>query len=249
MALSWSMDKLGPMCRSAEDCALVFDAIHGADPDDSTSVDAPFHWSPRVDVQTLRVGYLATMDDEEEYSGKESDQAVLHVLREAGVQLKPVVLPEREVGPLVVTLSVEAAAAFDEITRNGDVRTMVRQIRNAWPNVFRAARFVPAVEYVQANRYRTLLMREMEAVMKDVDVFVAPSFRGGILQITNLTGHPAVAVPNRFDVVEGQPADSPRRSPGSISFIGGLYKDDAVLAVARLYQQHSDFHLRRPPIQ
>ena len=247
MALSWSMDKLGPMCRSAEDCALVFDAIHGANPDDASSVDAPFDWAPRVDVSTLRVGYLSYMDEDADYAGKSADRAVLDVLRNAGLQLKPFSLPERSAGPLLLTLSVEAAAAFDDITRSGEVNTMVRQIANAWPNVFRAARFVPAVEYVQANRHRTLLMREMEETMKEVDVFVAPSFRGGALQVTNLTGHPCVVVPNRFDALEDRP-DSPRRSPGSISFIGGLYKDDATLAVAHLYQQHTDFHLRRPPI-
>ena len=248
MALSWSMDKLGPMCRSVEDCALVFDAIHGADDGDPSSVDAPFHWSPRVDVSTLRVGYLAGMEDDDENPGKAADLAVLDVLRNAGLDLRPITLPDRPVGPLLLTLSVEAAAAFDDITRNGEIRTMVRQEKNAWPNVFRAARFVPAVEYIQANRYRTLLMQEMEEVMKEIDVFISPSFRGGTLRITNLTGHPAVVVPNRFDPVEGEP-DSPRRSPGSISFIGGLYKDDAALAVAHLYQQLTDFHTRRPPIQ
>ncbi len=247
MALSWSMDKLGPMCRSAEDCALVFDAIHGQDPGDPTSTDAPFHWQPRYDVSSIRVGYMPEAF-EQDYNGRQADADTLNVLREMGLKLKPVSMPDRNVGPLLMTLWVEAGAAFDELTRSGGTDTMVRQIQNAWPNVFRAARFVPAVEYLQANRYRTLLMREMEEAMKEVDVFVAPSFGGGVLRITNLTGHPAVVVPNRFDPLEDQPS-SPRRSPGSITFTGGLYQDDAVLAVAHAYQQHTDFHQRRPPIQ
>ena len=247
MALSWSMDKLGPMCRSAEDCALVFDAIHGHDAADATSVDAPFSWQSEVELGDIRVGYVERAF-EGEYPGREADQQVLRVLREMGVDLKPVTLPDRPVGPLLVSLWVEAGAAFDDITRNREIDGMVRQIRQAWPNVFRASRFVPAVEYLQANRYRTLLMQEMEAVMDDVDVFVSPSFRGGALQITNLTGHPAVVVPNRFDRLEDAP-DSPRRVPGSITFTGGLYQDDKVLAVAHAYQQRTDFHKRRPPIQ
>ena len=247
MALSWSMDKLGPMCRSAEDCALVFDAIHGYDINDPTSESAPFSWSPRVDVRTLRIGYVASAF-EGDYRGRDADLQVLKVLEGMGLELVPVAMPERAVGPLVMSLWVEAGAAFDDITRNKEIDSMVRQVRQAWPNVFRAARFVPAVEYIQANRYRTLLMKEMEQVMNQIDVFVSPSFRGGTLRITNLTGHPAVVVPNRFDLLEDQP-NSPRRSPGSITFMGGLYKDDAVLAVAHAYQQQTDFHLRRPPIQ
>lgn len=246
MALSWSMDKLGPMCRSAQDCALVFDAIHGEDRLDPTAVNAPFNWQSQVDIATLRVGYIETAF-EGIYNGKKADDATLAVLRDMGVKLQSLALPQREVDPLLLTLNVEAGAAFDGITRNREIDSMVRQIRRAWPNSFRASRFVPAVEYIQANRYRTLLMREMEEMMQGIDVFVAPSFRGGALQITNLTGHPAVVVPNRFDKLTDNPG-SPRRSPGSITFTGGLYKDDAVLAVAHAYQQQTDFHLRRPPI-
>ena len=246
MALSWSMDKLGPMCRSAADCALVFDAIHGIDPADSSSIGAAFSW-PAKSLDQIRVGYVPAAFDGT-YNGQKADAATLGVLRQMGVDLIEVTLPERDVQPLLMSLGVEAAAAFDEITRNGEVDTMVRQVRRAWPNAFRSARFVPAVEYVRANRYRTLLMQEMEAAMADVDVFVAPSFRGGALQITNLTGHPAVVVPNRFDKLPDMPA-SPRRAPGSITFTGGLFKDDLTLAVAQAYQQNTDFHRRKPPIR
>lgn len=247
MALSWSMDKLGPMCRSAADCALVFDAIHGHDNDDPTSVSAPFTWSPMPDVQALQVGYVASAF-EGEYDNREADQAVLDVLRDLGVKLIPIQLPDIPVGPMLLTLNAEAAAAFDELTRTGEVDSMVRQVRFAWPNSFRHARFISAVDYIQANRARTLLIQAMDETMEDLDVFVSPSFRGNTLRITNLTGHPSVTVPNNFLPLEDQP-QSPRRRPRSITFVGGMYKDDAALAVAAAYQAATDFHLQRPPIQ
>ena len=246
MALSWSMDKLGPMCRSAEDCALVFDVLHGRDERDPTTLDVPFSWAPGR-ASSLRVGYVADAFDGD-YANRDADGAVLDVLRAAGYDLLPVSLPEMPVEPLLLTLNAEAAAAFDDLSRSGAADTMVRQERNAWPNVFRHARFIPAVEYIQANRARTLLMQAMTGALEKVDVLVAPSFRGGALRITNLTGHPTVVVPDAFHPPDDQPT-SPRRAPGSISFVGGLYQDDAALAVAHVFQQATDFHRRRPPMQ
>ncbi|MEM1094926.1 MAG: amidase [Bacteroidota bacterium] len=246
MALSWSMDKLGPMCRSAADCALVFDAIHGADVGDPTTTSQPFAY-PLPDVRDLRIGYYASAF-EGDYRGHEHDHAVLRVLRGQGLSLTPIELPQDDrLGAMLLTLNAEAAAAFDDLTRSGGTETMVRQIRNAWPNVFRHARFIPAVEYLQANRARTELIQAMHAVMDTVDVIVTPSYRGGVLQITNLTGHPCVALPHAFDPLADQPT-SPRRAPRSISFIGGLHQDAAVLAVADAYQRATDFHRQRPPI-
>lgn len=247
MALSWSMDKLGPMCRSAADCALVFDAIHGQDSGDPTSVSAPFDWSPKPDVQALRVGYVESAF-EGDYDNREADLAVLDVFRDQGIDLKPIQLPDIPVGPMLLTLNAEAAAAFDELTRTGGVDSMVRQVRFAWPNSFRHARFISAVDYIQANRARTLLIQAMDDVMEEVDVFVSPSFRGNTLRITNLTGHPSVTVPNNFLPLDDQP-QSPRRQPRSITFVGGMYQDAAALAVADAYQAATDFHRRRPPIQ
>ncbi|MFQ5689143.1 MAG: amidase [Gemmatimonadota bacterium] len=246
MALSWSMDKLGPICRSAEDCALVFSALHGRDPRDPSTVDAPFDW-PGVDVGDLRVGYVVQAF-EGEYEGRKADQRSLEVLRGLGIELRPVSLPDMPVQPLLITLEAEAASAFDELTRNGGVDRMVRQVRRAWPNVFRQAHLIPAVEYIQANRARTLLMRALAEAMREVDVFVSPSFRGGALSVTNLTGHPSVTVPNDFRRLKGAPLSSPRRQPGSITFVGGLYREEAALALAQAYQRATDFHRRRPPI-
>jgi Asp-tRNA(Asn)/Glu-tRNA(Gln) amidotransferase A subunit family amidase len=236
MALSWSMDKIGPICRTVEDCAIVFDAIRGADGIDQTVIDPAFNYDPKVDLERLRIGYVKKLFDEE-YPNKGNDEATLAKLRELGADLIPVELPDYPVGALGFILSAEAAAAFDELTRSGRDDLMVRQVRDAWPNVFRASRFIPAVEYIQANRVRYLIMQDMQKI--DVDVYVAPSFGGDNLLLTNLTGHPCVVLPNGFND-EG--------SPTSISFIGRLYGEATLLAVAKAYQDATDFHLKHPPL-
>lgn len=247
MVLSWSMDKLGPMARAAEDCALVHDALRGPDSADPATVEAGFPFTPDTDVAALRVGYLK-QSFSAEYGNAEADAQTLEVLRGLGVELHPMTLPDEvPAGPLVATLWTEAAATFDDLTRSGGIDTMVRQSRDAWPHVFRTARFMPAVEFIQINRARTLLMERMRDTMADVDVLVTPSFVGGTLQVTNLTGHPCVCVPNAFHPVDDN-GSSPRRSPGSITFVGRLYGDAAPLQLARAYQEATDFHRRRPPL-
>jgi Asp-tRNA(Asn)/Glu-tRNA(Gln) amidotransferase A subunit family amidase/Asp-tRNA(Asn)/Glu-tRNA(Gln) amidotransferase C subunit len=247
MTLSWSMDKLGPMARSARDCGLVFDAIRGRDPADPATTDVPFPFDPSVDPTSLRVGY-AEAAFENEYDNREADQRTLEVLRARGVELQPVALPDDlPVGALLGTLDVEAATAFDALTRSDRIDELVRQGEDTWPNVFRSARFVPGVEYLQMNRLRVRLMEQMHALMTDLDALVSPSFEGGVLGITNLTGHPCVCLPNALRPVEEGP-DS-RRQPGSISLIGPLYRDAAPLTLAHAIQQETDVHTRRPPIE
>jgi Asp-tRNA(Asn)/Glu-tRNA(Gln) amidotransferase A subunit family amidase len=227
MTLSWSMDKLGPMCRSVEDCALVFAAIHGFDGQDASAVDRPFDWPPRRDLRSLKVGYVEGKTPAE----KRPELTVLHDL---GVRLVPIKLPSKHpLGPLRLILDTEAAAAFDELTRQGGGEGL-----ETWLRIFRQAEFVPAVEYLRANRIRTLFMREMEEVMGQVDLYVG----GNDLQLTNLTGHPTVVVPDGF-----------RKSgdvelPTSLSFTGRLYGESDLLAVAHAYQQATGHHLRRPPM-
>ena len=247
MTLSWSMDKLGPMARSALDCALVFDAIRGADKRDYSTVNAPFPFSVETDITQLSIGYLSEAF-QEDYRNHDADAATLEALRSLGVTLVPMKLPDDlPVSAMLSTLGVEAAAAFDELTRSGEVDTMVRQGRNTWPHEFRTSRFVPAVEFFQSTRARLLLMRRMAEVMQNVDVVISPTFGGASLRITNLTGHPCVTVPNAFHPLEDAP-ESPRRSPGSITFLGGLYKDAHVLEVAHAYQQVTDYHTQQPPL-
>jgi Asp-tRNA(Asn)/Glu-tRNA(Gln) amidotransferase A subunit family amidase len=247
MALAWSMDKIGAICRSVEDCAAVFDAIHGADGKDETAVDRPFAWNPDLDVKRLKVGYVKALFDAKPEKDREEahafDLAVLDALRGLGVALQPIDLPElpdSAIGALRIILTAEGAAAFDELTRSGRDDLMVRhKEENAWPNVFRQGRTIPAVEYIQANRVRTLLMREMAKRMTAVDAYVAPSFGGDNLLITNLTGHPAVVLPNGFRK-DG--------TPTSITFTGRLYGEAELLALARAYQDATSFHLKHPKL-
>lgn len=243
MALSWTMDKLGPLCRSAEDCALVLNAIHGADGIDPTARTVPFNWDAHEDLSGLRIGFFASAF-EADRQGKAFDDAVLEVLRGRGVEFVPVELPDQyPLGALRIILNAESAAAFDDLTRTGGDDLLVRQTAGSWPNAFRTARMIPAVEYLQANRVRTLVMGAMDAALDAVDVFVTPSYGGGandgVLLMTNLTGHPAVVVPNGF-TAEGTPV--------SISFVGRLWAEGACLRVAKAYQDATDFHRRAPPL-
>ncbi|HEX2694768.1 MAG TPA: amidase, partial [Acidobacteriota bacterium] len=245
MALSWTMDKIGPVARAVEDCALVFDAVHGPDGKDLTVVDLPFNYDATQALGGIRIGYLAKAFEEkapkdEGKARKANDLAALEALRKLGVELVPFELPSIPAEPLTVILDAESAAAFDELTRSGRDELLVEQDAGAWPNIFREARFIPAVEYIQANRVRTLLMEEMARRMKDVDVYVAPSFAEGNLLLTNLTGHPAVVLPNGFDEKGG---------PTSISFIGSLYGEAKLLRVAKAFQDATAFHLKHPVLK
>jgi Asp-tRNA(Asn)/Glu-tRNA(Gln) amidotransferase A subunit family amidase len=238
MALSWSMDKIGPICRTVEDCAIVFDIIKGPDGKDQTVMEIPFNWDYSFDVLGLRVGYLKTaFEEEREY--KAHDDQVLTVLRSIGINLIPIELPEFPVEALSIILSAEAATAFDELTLSNRDDELVRQVKDAWPNEFRQSRLIPAVEYIKANRARTMLMQEMENLFQNIDVYVAPSFCNSLL-LTNLTGHPAVVVPNGFIEIG---------IPTSITFTGNLYKEEQVLALAKAYQDKTDFHKKRPSIE
>lgn len=239
MALSWSMDKIGPICRTVEDCAIVFNAIYGPDGKDRSVEDYPFHWDPSLRLDKIRIGYLKKVF-EEDTSHAEKNNMILDTFHSLGVKLIPMELPDFPVQSIEFILSVEAAAAFDELTRSNRDDLLVRQERNAWPNIFRQARFIPAVEYIQANRIRTLLMQTMAEKMKDVDVFVAPSFQGGTLLLTNLTGHPAVVVPTGADE---------KGNSTSITFIGNLYDEGKVLAVAKAFQDATDFHTHHPDLE
>ena len=239
MALSWSMDKVGPICRSATDCAIVFDAIRGLDPGDKTLVDAGFSYPGQVDLSDLKVGYFKSAF-ESGYGVSDFDKQTLKALKKLGAELIPVDLEYKEypLQALTLILTAEAAAAFDDLTRSNRDTLLVRQHRWAWPNMFRTARYITAVEYIQANRIRHDLIEEVHVRMKEFDVVVTPSFHGGNqLLVTNLTSHPVVVVPNGF---------KENGSPTSISFLGNLYDEGTVLAVVAAYQEATGFHKKRP---
>lgn len=239
MALSWTMDKLGPICRTAEDCALVFNAIYGVDGIDQTVYDVPFRYEPKnVDVRKLRIGYLKA-DFDSAKLWKAYNDSVLLVMKNLGATLIPIELPKFPVDDIVIMLSAESAAAFDDVTRSGKDDLMVRQIKNAWPNSFRASRFIPAVEYIQASRVRTLLIQQMAKLMDTIDVYINPSLEGNSLLLTNLTGHPSVTVPAGF---------TEKGTPVSITFTGKLFDEGTLLAVSKKYQEATGYHRRHPTL-
>ena len=254
MALAWSMDKVGPIARSAEECALVLGAIHGADGLDPSAVDRPFLWPAEDDPRSLRVGYVASLFDRDRGAGVEDetaaaaarewaeiDRATLATLAELGFELVPIELPnDLPIRPLSLILTAEAATAFDELTRSGRDDELVRQERFAWPNTFRQGQLIPAVEYLRANRVRTLLAARMAELFATVDLYLSPTYGGDNLLATNLTGHPQVVLPNGFG------ADG---TPRSITLTGRLWGESELLAVAAAFQDATDFHRRRPPLE
>lgn len=228
MTLCWSMDKIGPIARSLEDCALVFGAIHGSDPGDITALDRPFAWPPQADIKSLKVGYFEGDHPPEE-------KQALEVLKTLGVTLLPIKLPQKyPIGPLTLILNTEAAAAFDDLTRAG-----IRDGIGKWGTTFRQGEFVPAVEYLRACRIRTLVMQEMAEVMAGIDAYVG----GDDLTLTNFTGHPTVIFP------DGDRAGSKSGQPGTITFTGQLFGESKLLALGHAYQQASGAHLKRPKME
>jgi Asp-tRNA(Asn)/Glu-tRNA(Gln) amidotransferase A subunit family amidase len=199
-------------------------------------VDAPFDWHPSIQLSGMRIGYLPRTSDEK-LEHQANDRHVLDTLRHLGATLVPIQLPAYPIEAMSFILSAEAAAAFDELTRSDRDDLLARQEQQAWPNVLRQARLIPAVEYIQANRLRTLAMRAMDAVVREIDLYV--SFGASDLLLTNLTGHPVVVVPT--GVTEAG-------APTSITFGGRLYDEATILAVAKAYQDATGFHLQRPPL-
>jgi len=238
MALSWTMDKIGPICRDSEDCAIVFNAIYGPDGFDQTLYDLPFNYQPKIDLKKLRIGYLKD-DFESDYAFKSMDSLALNTFQEMGIELLPIELPFPDVRDLSFILSAEAAAAFDELTVSNKDDLLVRQIRNAWPNVFRHSRLIPAVEYINANRLRYQLIQEMEKLMNKVNMYLAPSWKGNNLLLTNLSGHPCVVFPNGF---------SEKGTPTSMTINGKLFDEGSILAVAKKFQDRTDFNNKHPEL-
>jgi Asp-tRNA(Asn)/Glu-tRNA(Gln) amidotransferase A subunit family amidase len=238
MGLSWTMDKIGPICRGVEDCALVLEAIYGPDNRDITVEDVPFNWNPDRPLSQMRIGYIQAEFEDGNDERKAMYKAALDSLRGAGAKLESIELPKFSTQSLRIILNAEAAAAFDDITRDGRVNQLSGQSQNDWPNSFRTARFIPAVEYIRAQRARTLLMREMDKLMSKWDVFVTPAPRSDSLVVTNLTGHPAVVAPCGF--INGLPQ--------AIMFTGGLYDEAAPLRVALAFERATKWHTMHPKL-
>jgi Asp-tRNA(Asn)/Glu-tRNA(Gln) amidotransferase A subunit family amidase len=238
MVLCWSLDKAGPICRSAEDDAIVFYYIKGTDGKDAGAVDHAFNYTAKIDLSKLKIAYA------ENYFRRLNKDAlewkVLDVYRSLGADVQPVIFPDSVWYPtnlISPILNAESAAAFDELTRTNRDDLIERQDKGFWPNSFRSARMIPAVEYINANRYRYDLCRNVYAFMKNYDVLIVPSFGGSQLAITNLTGNPVVCMPMGFNR---------NGSPVSITLLGKLYDEATILAAAKAYQDKTDFNKQHP---
>lgn len=236
MPVCWSLDKVGPMCRSVEDCAIVFEAIRGPDNLDLAVVDMPFNFDGNRGLEGLRVGYLAAAFAEEAH---ENDLATLASLRELGADLQAVQLPEHAGMDALQMLLVDEAAAFDELVQTGKIDLLIQDRDEPEDMLMRVARLLPAVEYLQIQRLRMLMMQGMERALRDVDLYVAPHRGSSNTSATSLSGHPAISVPNGFDA-DGKPT--------GILFVGKLYGEADLLAAAGTYQDANDFHLAIPDL-
>jgi Asp-tRNA(Asn)/Glu-tRNA(Gln) amidotransferase A subunit family amidase len=250
MALSWTMDKVGPLCRSAEDCALVFNALYGPDGKDNSVIDVPFNWDAYGDVRKLRVGYLRNQyfrgeipDNPEnpervaqQRTSRKRDDDALNALLSLGVDLKPIDLPSLPTGTIGFILSTEAAAAFSDLTlSNRDDLMNEAPERSSWGGSFRQHRLVPAVEYIQANRIRYRIIEQFNReVFSDIDMFI-----GSSLSLTNLTGHPEISFVHGFDE---------RGMPTSMSITGKLFGEADMLLLVHAFQQKTGFNLRHPDL-
>lgn len=238
MTLCASMDKLGPIARTVEDCALVFEAIRGPAGADRTVVDAAFPDPFHRPLTSLRVGYVKSHFEGTDPT-HESRRSALETLQKLDVTLKPVTIPKHPSDALFLILSAEAATSFDELTRSHQDRTLVQQGDGAWPNEFRSARFISAVDYLQANRIRSRLIADMNQLFREIDVLIAPSFEGPLLVYSNFSGHPTVVLPS---------ADPAQEHDASLSFTGPLYGESEILAVARAYQNTTRWNQLRPDL-
>lgn len=239
MTLSWSLDKVGPICRSAEDAATVFSFIHGTDGKDVSAVNRSFNLSNKRGVKDLRIAYSKNHFDRLD-STNSQEWGVIKALREQGIGISPMILPDTDVYKfdlIGMVIGAEAAAAFDEFTRIGLDDQMTRQTRFDWPNYFRVSRLIPAVEYVNANRHRTILMQKMNEAMEPWDVIITPSFGNRQLAITNLTGHPALCMPIGFNK---------QGLPTSITFLSNLFREEELVMLGSYFQSVTNHDEKHP---
>ena len=238
MTLCWSLDKAGPICRSAEDAAIVFNYLHGTDGKDAAAVNMPFNYTGKADLSKMKIAYAKNYFGKKDTLGNED--AVLDVFRKAGAQLIPVNFPDSGIynfDIIGIVIGSESAAAFDGFTRTGLDDKMTRQGKGEWPNYFRAARFIPAVEYINANRHRYTLIQKVNDVIEKYDIIICPTWVGNQAAITNLTGHPAISIPTGFDK---------NHSPTSITLVGKLYDEATILDIAKVYQDATQWNKMHP---
>jgi Asp-tRNA(Asn)/Glu-tRNA(Gln) amidotransferase A subunit family amidase len=256
MTLCWSLDKLGPMTRSVEDAMLVLQAISGPDPGDLASVPARLDFSAGASVHGLRVGYLP----EWMKTATDVDRAALDAVKKLGMTPVEVSLPDWPYGSLNLILFAEAAAAFEELTLSGGLSQLKMQVPDAWPNQFRQARFLSAVDLVQADRLRRRVAQEMARILADVDLLLVPSLRDEMLTIGNFTGHPSLTLRAGFVQVSEARSDwapdpahplpkfsPPRRVPHGVTLVGRLFDEGTLASVGIALERAFNVAAERPP--
>jgi Asp-tRNA(Asn)/Glu-tRNA(Gln) amidotransferase A subunit family amidase len=238
MSLSWSMDKVGPMARSAEDCAIVYSVIAGKDPKDGMTTDYPDGFDPNKDYKSLKVAYLMNDIEKDSSDSKANLDKAVKKFKDMGITLHPVDLPKDvPYNGFDIILRAEAGAFFDDMVRAEEVDKMVEQDQQSRANSLRQARFIPAVEYIQANRQRQVLIEKMQAIMKDYDVLISPSSGNRLSITTNLTGHPAISIPTGLDE---------KKHPTSITLVSNLYDEASILLLAKAFQDQTEFDEMNP---
>lgn len=241
MTLAWSMDKAGPICRTAQDCAIVFSIIKGPDKDeenDRAILELPFSFHPAKDLKGFKIGYFKKLFDKDTSQVGRNGLQSLEQLRTLGAELKEVSLPDTvPYSVFDIILRAEAGAFFDELVLTHRERMMSQQDKNSRANSLRQARFISAVEYLQANRHRKVLIEEFNTMIKGYDLIVAPTMGRNLSMTTNLTGHPAICIPNGFDK---------KGHPTSITLFGNLYDEGPILEAAYIIQQATGFEEEHP---
>ncbi|HET9057826.1 MAG TPA: amidase [Chitinophagaceae bacterium] len=241
MTLSWSLDKVGPICRSAEDAAVVFAWLNGSDEKDKSSVTLPFNYDGNADIKKLKIAYAKNYFSKLDSAA--NDWKVLETYKKLGVNLIPIDFPDSNVysfNIMNIVISAECAASFDEFTRSNLDDQMTRQTKNDWPNQFRSSRFIPAVEYINANRHRFLLMGAVNKIISQYDAIICPTFAGHQLAITNLTGHPALCMPTGFN--------KKNNIPTSVTLVGKLFDEATLLTIGKAYQQATEWENIHPEL-
>ncbi len=239
MTLAWTSDRIGPICRSAEDAAMVFAYIHGSDEYDRASRMMPFNYTGKVDFKKIKVAYAKNYIDS--LPDNSAEKKVIKTLQDAGVQVTPIDFPTNlHTNDLLTTIwAAESAAAFDGLTRSGKDSEMVQQWQSRYPNLFRTARFIPAVEYLNVCRLRYLVMEQAFTLLSKYDIIIVPSMADEPMALTCLTGNPCITLPSGMPAAGG--------APPSITFIGGkLYSEATITAFAKKFQQLTHYELKHP---
>lgn len=252
MALCWSLDKIGPMTRAVADCAIVMSALNGYDPADAGSIPSGFAFESGKGTAGIRLGYDPAWLE----AASPTERLAIEAALDLGADVREFQMPDLPAQPLTLQLLAEGAAAFEELTLSGRDSELSWQADAAWPNTFRAARFITAIDFIQADRLRRRWMEALDAAFEPFDVIIGPSFTSGLLVPTNFTGHPCLAMRAGFEETrprslfdtEAEPDAPPARTPVSISLWAPLFREAGMLSLGEALEAKLGVAAERPPL-